>query len=86
MEIGYEIAPEFQNQGVATQAVRLLLSMAFESAQVERVIAHTLAARNASNAVLVKVGMHFVGELANEEVGTVWQWQLLRPANDGEQE
>ena len=81
VEIGYEIAPEFQNKGMATQAVRSLLSLAFQSSSVERVIAHTLAERNASNAVLIKVGMAFVSELHNDEVGKVWRWQLPRSSS-----
>lgn len=78
VEIGYEIAPEFRNKGLATAAVRAILSTAFKSSSVQRVVAHTLAERNASNAVLVKVGMSFVAELANEEVGKIWQWQIAR--------
>jgi [ribosomal protein S5]-alanine N-acetyltransferase len=78
VEIGYEIAPEFQNKGLATAAVRAMLSKAFENSSVQRVVAHTLAERNASNAVLVKAGLSFVSELANEEVGRVWRWQVTR--------
>lgn len=79
VEIGYEVAPEFQNKGFATSAVHMLLRKAFQSASVQSVIAHTLAEHNASNAVLLKAGMSFVAELPSEEVGKVWQWRISRP-------
>ena len=42
------------------------------------VVAHTLAETNASNTVLRKVGMSFVGEIDNQEVGKVWRWRIIR--------
>jgi RimJ/RimL family protein N-acetyltransferase len=78
VEIGYEIAPEFRNQGFATSAARELLCKAFGDSSVRSVVAHTLAERNASNAVLTKLGMAFDAELPNEEVGKVWRWRIQR--------
>ena len=83
VEIGYEIAPEFRNQGFATSAVQALLGKAFSAESVQFVVAHTLAERNASNGVLTKLGMTFVAELANEEVGKVWRWRIQRPQVNG---
>lgn len=45
------------------------------------VIAHTLAEVNAANRVLQKVGMNFVAELVDDEVGKVWRWQISRDAS-----
>jgi RimJ/RimL family protein N-acetyltransferase len=81
VEIGYEVAPEFRNLGFATQAVRSILAIAFAKPEIEAVIAHTLAEKNASNAVLEKVGMVFVGDFANSEVGAVWRWQVSRSSS-----
>jgi RimJ/RimL family protein N-acetyltransferase len=80
VEIGYEIAPCYQNKGFATEAVRQMLQYAFARTEVSAVIAHTLAAENASNAVLKKVGMSFMEELPNDEVGKVWRWRINRAA------
>jgi [ribosomal protein S5]-alanine N-acetyltransferase len=77
-EVGYEIAPQYRNRGYATEAVRGLVQFAFEDARVSRIIAHTLAEKNASNAVLERIGMVFAGELANDEIGKVWRWELCR--------
>ena len=77
-EVGYEIAPGFRNRGYATEALRGLVQFAFYDPGVRRVVAHTLAERNASNVVLERIGMTFAGELANEEVGKIWRWELPR--------
>jgi RimJ/RimL family protein N-acetyltransferase len=78
VEIGYEIAPLYHNRGMATAAVKALLKIAFAQSEICAVVANTLAEKNASNAVLRKVGMEFVAAVPNEEVGTVWRYQLAR--------
>ena len=80
VEIGYEIAPPSQNQGYATSAASLLKALAFSRPMVTELVAHTLAEHNASNAVLRKIGMTMVAELANDEVGKVWKWSVRRTA------
>ncbi|KAF0117082.1 MAG: GCN5-related N-acetyltransferase [Hyphomonadaceae bacterium] len=75
VEIGYEIAPEFQNLGFATEAATEMVSFALCNGATS-VIAHTLARENASNSVLKKVGMKFVSEIPNEELGKVWLWKI----------
>jgi len=79
VEIGYEIAPAFQNRGYATAAVSEMLKYAFSKEDVRGVVAHTLAEANASNAVLKKAGFEFAGSVLNSEMGPVWQWRLARP-------
>lgn len=79
VEIGYEIATAYQNRGFATEAARGLLDYAFAQPQVNAVIAHTLAAPNASNNVLQKIGMTFDAELPEPELGTIWRWRITRP-------
>ncbi|HEU4322280.1 MAG TPA: GNAT family protein, partial [Roseiflexaceae bacterium] len=78
VEIGYEIAPAHQNRGFATAAAQALIAHAFSHAHVTAVIAHTLAETNASNAVLQKAGMTFVGALEDPEHGSVWRWHITR--------
>jgi RimJ/RimL family protein N-acetyltransferase len=81
VEIGYEIAPIFQNKGYATSAAAALSRLAFSREGVSAVVAHTLAQENASNAVLRKLGMSMVAELPNAEVGKVWKWSIQRDAH-----
>lgn len=77
VEIGYEIAPQYRNKGYATEAAQALVALALENG-ASTVEAHTLAEVNASNAVLKKLGMRFVEELPNDEVGAVWRWRMER--------
>src|SRR5918998_6924983 len=79
-EIGYEVAPEHQNRGYATEAARAMIGYAFAHEEVRAVVAHTLAETNASNAVLRKVGMTFVAkvEVDDREVGKAWRWQISK--------
>jgi ribosomal-protein-alanine N-acetyltransferase len=61
VEIGYGIAPEAQNQGFATEAIRGLIDWAFHTGKVERVIAECTHSNAASIKVLEKLGMHRTG-------------------------
>jgi [ribosomal protein S5]-alanine N-acetyltransferase len=80
VEIGYEIAPAFQNQGFATAAVSQMLGHAFAQPGVIAVVAHTLAQPNASNAVLQKLGAEFESLVPHDSLGTVWRWRIPRPS------
>ncbi|MEZ4680998.1 MAG: GNAT family N-acetyltransferase [Caldilineaceae bacterium] len=79
VEIGYEVSTEYRNLGYATAAAKAMLALAFSRPEVNAVVAHTLAEKNASTAVLQKLGMSLLGELPNAEVGKVWKWCIQRP-------
>lgn len=76
VEIGYEIAPAFRNQGYATEAAGAMVRLAFEAGALA-VIAHSLAEINASNAVMRKIGMRFCAEIEAGEL-SVWRWRVER--------
>lgn len=78
VEIGYEVAPEFQGQGFGTAAARALVERAVGSGEVDHVIAHTLPGPNPSTGVLVSLGFGHVAEQQDPEVGTVWEWRWSR--------
>ncbi len=73
-ELGYAVAPERRGRGVATSAVRVLLSRA-ESAGLRTVVAHTLAQESASTAVLRRSGFTCVREFTDPDNGPVWRWE-----------
>ena len=75
VELGYEIAAERQNRGLATAATRAMVAEAFADERVTTIIAHTLAETNASNRVLEKAGFRFEGE-TEEDGERVWRWEL----------
>jgi RimJ/RimL family protein N-acetyltransferase len=73
VEIGYEIAAARQGRGLATEAATAMLAEAFADPAVERVLAHTLPVRNASNHILEKCGFRFEGEVLVRGI-QVWRY------------
>ncbi len=64
-EIGYLIAEKFQNQGVATKAVEIILRKAFAGG-IQKIKATTSVKNPASYRVLQKNGFSLEGHLKNE--------------------
>lgn len=77
-EIGYEISPEYQRQGLATECAKAMIEHAFAHNFVKNVDAHTLAEENASGKVLQKCGLKKVAEKHDAEDGDIWHWRILR--------
>jgi RimJ/RimL family protein N-acetyltransferase len=78
VEVGYAIAPAFQQRGLATAAARELVRRAFSDPRVRAVDAHTLAHENPSTRVLQKLGMRRIAEQNDAMGGDAWQWRLER--------
>ncbi len=74
VEIGYEVHPEYQLQGYATEIAQALVDFA-RSHAVHQVIAHTLPEANASGKVLLKCGFKKTGEMIDPVEGKLWAWQ-----------
>jgi RimJ/RimL family protein N-acetyltransferase len=66
VEIGYSVLRQAQGFGYATEAVKGLLSWAFEHAEVSRVTAETLPELTPSTRVLEKSGFVTIGEGSEE--------------------
>jgi RimJ/RimL family protein N-acetyltransferase len=77
VELGYEIAPSRQRQGLASGAVAAMLAEAFAAAEVEIVIAHTQPEPNASNRLLEKAGFVHEG-IADDGEEIAWRYGLSR--------
>lgn len=75
VELGYAVAPQRQGRGIATAAVRELVTRAYAE-DVALVIAHTLPEISASTSVLRRCGFMDVGELIDPDDGAVWRWEL----------
>lgn len=78
VEFGYAIAPGERGKGYATAAAQAMIGRAFAAPEISAVMAHTLAAENASTAILRKLGFAKVDELIDPEDGPVWSWRLER--------
>lgn len=80
VEIGYEIAPAYRHQGLATEVAQALMVNAFLFPEVREVVAHTLAEENHSVQLLRHLGFTFVETLFDPDDGDIWQWVYPRPA------
>ncbi|TDH26940.1 N-acetyltransferase [Segetibacter sp. 3557_3] len=78
VELGYEIAPNYRNRGLATEMTAGLIEHAFKDDRVKAIIAHTLAQDNASTKVLHKCGFQKVGEINDPDDGLIWRWERKR--------
>lgn len=74
VEIGYGIAPTFQNNGYITEAVRALIDWAFQDPTCRAVTATTVT-NPASERVLTKLGAEFLGR-----EGDASNWIIRRNA------
>jgi len=79
VEVGYGLMPEHWGRGLATEAVRSMVSRAFAEPRVAAVDAHTLAHRSPSTRVLEKAGFARIAEKQDPDDGAIWQWRLQRP-------
>lgn len=77
VEIAYATQPGQEGRGVATRMALELVRIARIADPLVRIIAQTLPEHNASTKVLRKCGFTQVREAVDEEVGTVWEWELL---------
>jgi RimJ/RimL family protein N-acetyltransferase len=78
VELGYEIAPDYRNRGLATEMTKGLIENAFKDERVKTIIAHTLGQDNASTKVLQKCGFKKVEEINDPDDGLIWKWELKR--------
>jgi [ribosomal protein S5]-alanine N-acetyltransferase len=78
VEIGYGIAPSYQEHGYATEATEALIAFALAQNSVSLIRAHTLPSPNASTHVLSRCGFTYVGAIDDPEDGQVWRWDLPR--------
>lgn len=79
VEIGYAIVKSHWSRGIATDAVRALVQIIAQRADVQRVVAHTPFDRPESGRVVEKAGFTFVREVEDTHEGVtlrVKEWEL----------
>ena len=64
-ELGYWVAEEYQGNGYATQACKMLIKHAFEDLNIQRIFASYKKENLASKRVLEKLGFEYITELNN---------------------
>ena len=60
-EIGYVLHPAYRGQGLATEAVRAVMSFGFEELDLHRIEARFMEGNDASRRLMERVGMTFEG-------------------------
>jgi len=70
VEVGYGIYPDAQNKGYATEAVQALFDWAFQTGQVNKIIAECLKTNHASIRVLEKL---FMNKVEQDEQYVYWE-------------
>lgn len=78
VELGYELAPDYRNRGLATEMTKGLIENAFKDNRVKSIIAHTLGQDNPSTKVLRKCGFEKIEEINDPDHGLFWKWELKR--------
>ncbi|MFT3924383.1 MAG: GNAT family N-acetyltransferase [Myxococcales bacterium] len=79
VEIGYAVVRSHWGRGIATDAVRALVSVLRKQADVQRIVAHTPLDRPESARVVEKAGFILVGEIEDSHEGValrVKEWEL----------
>lgn len=80
VEIGYGISAECRNQGIATEAVRALLSLAFASGEVREVLAQVSPTNVASTRVVEKLAFSRNGMQVDKDGELLVQWVAAHAA------
>jgi RimJ/RimL family protein N-acetyltransferase len=78
VEIGYGVAEFQRGKGVATQAVNLLVRLAFEQPGVTEVFAETAVVNTPSRRVVEKAGFKHIGQRDTEDDGVVDRWLITK--------
>jgi RimJ/RimL family protein N-acetyltransferase len=81
VEIAYFTFPDHEGRGIGTAMARRLLTIAHSESSEIPVIAHTLPEKNASTAILSRLGFVCEGEVEDPDDGTVWRWGRRASAN-----
>jgi RimJ/RimL family protein N-acetyltransferase len=85
VEIAYFTFPEFEGRGIATAMAKELIALTRATRPGLLITSQTRAERNASNAILGKLGFTFAGPVLHPEDGEIWEWHLGR-SNDAAQQ
>ena len=82
VEIAYFTFPGGEGRGYASAMARRLVTLARTTDPALTLLAYTRPERNASTAILTRLGFACSGAVDHPEDGWVWEW-LLAPARPG---
>ena len=76
-DIGYELDPDYWQQGYASEAAHAMVQYGFTQLKVHRIWSWCMADNTASAHVLEKLGMHLEGRLRENEYFKGRWWDTL---------
>lgn len=79
VEIGYSVLEAEQRKGFGAEAARMLIAWAFRDLRVQIVMAETLPALTASQAILRRRGFRPVEGYTDPKLGAVLRFEVRRP-------
>jgi ribosomal-protein-alanine N-acetyltransferase len=83
-EVGFELAPEYWGDGLATEGARAAIRFAWDRTPLNRVISATAAGHGASRRVMEKCGLTFQSEFTFRNARVAW-YAIDRPTSEGDQ-
>lgn len=83
VEIGYGVAPPCRKQGIATAAVSALLRTAFESSDVDGVLAQVNPENSGSTRLVRALGFEARATVVDDDGEPLVQWFMRRPSTGG---
>jgi [ribosomal protein S5]-alanine N-acetyltransferase len=77
VELAYFTFPRFEGQGYASEMASQLLAIALDTQPGLRIVGQTTTGKNASTAILRKLGFRCVGTVQHPQDGAVWEWLYI---------
>ncbi len=74
VEIAYWTFTPFEGKGMASEACKLLVSLALQTNAALRIVAKTAPMKNASTRILEKNNFAFDTIVTDHEIGDAWLW------------
>jgi [ribosomal protein S5]-alanine N-acetyltransferase len=68
IDLGYRFKPSAWGKGYATEAAQLTLNYGLQQLQLKKIVAHAHIDNIASQKVLEKIGMQYVGESVEDDI------------------
>jgi [ribosomal protein S5]-alanine N-acetyltransferase len=83
LELAFELHPDYQGQGLMTQALKVITKIGFDQMHAERIEAFTLTSNEPSIKVLKRIGFEHEGELKkyrmfNQEIRNIHLFALTK--------
>jgi ribosomal-protein-alanine N-acetyltransferase len=77
-EVGYGLSPEFQNQGMMTEALNCVIEYGFLELELEKIEAFTHGKNESSKKILAKTGFRYIQHRKDKDNDANYIYELLK--------